>query len=270
MYGGRFGILARIRRLRARIGAKDRERGAEDEPAPIEAPPWDDLAGAYMRHVRRLTAALPRDEAMAAAVGGGFDEFGRLELAILRHHGLAANHYLIDVGCGSGRLAKPLAEFPDGRYLGVDVVPELLDYAREICGRPDWRFVAVDHIAIPEADAQADMVCFFSVFTHLLHEQSYWYLEEARRVLRPGGQIVFSMLEFAEPGHWAIFESTLAGSKRRSGAPLNVFLERSVVSIWAKRLGLELEALHGAAEQIAGGRNLGQAVCVLRKPLTAA
>ena len=52
---------------------------------------------------------------------------------------------------------------------------------------------------IPAPDACADMVCAFSVFTHLLHTETYLYLEDIRRVLRPGGRLVFSFLEFANP-----------------------------------------------------------------------
>ena len=33
-----------------------------------------------------------------------------------------------------------------------------------------WRFERVDRLAFPAMDKEADMVCFFSVFTHLLHE----------------------------------------------------------------------------------------------------
>ena len=36
------------------------------------------------------------------------------------------------------------------------------------------------------------MVCAFSVFTHIEHEDSYLYLEEALRIVRPGGRFVFS------------------------------------------------------------------------------
>jgi ubiquinone/menaquinone biosynthesis C-methylase UbiE len=62
---------------------------------------------------------------------------------------------------------------------------------------------------IPEKDGEADFVCFFSVLTHLLHEQGFVYLQEAKRVLKPGGKIVFSFLEFAVPDHWAVFEGTV-------------------------------------------------------------
>src|ERR1035437_18951 len=96
----------------------------------------------------------------------------------------------VDVGCGSGRLAAQLSAFPSVRFVGCDVVPRLLSYAKDICQRDDWRFVEATGTAIPCPDGVADFVCFFSVFTHLCQEDIFRYLCEARRVLKPGGLVV--------------------------------------------------------------------------------
>jgi ubiquinone/menaquinone biosynthesis C-methylase UbiE len=114
-------------------------------------------------------------------------------------NGLQPDGYLFDVGCGPGRLAKPLSAYLNGRYLGIDIVPELVEHARATVDRPDWRFKVADGLTIPEKVGEANQVCFFSVLTHLLHEQSFRYLEEARRVLKPTGRIIFSFLEFGAP-----------------------------------------------------------------------
>ena len=140
--------------------------------------------------------------------------------------GLQPNDYLIDVGCGSGRVAFAFArsDFRDTlRYLGVDIVPEMLAFAAEKCRHPLWRFALVTEPRIPEGDGKADMVCFFSVFTHLLQEESYLYLEEARRVLRPGDRIVASYLDIADPSHWNIFEANLRSARLRQEKPMNIF-----------------------------------------------
>src|SRR5689334_3179458 len=95
----------------------------------------------YLDHVRRLRANHPTSRAMELAVGGEFAAFGVLERELLIRHGLRPDHFLIDVGCGSGRLAVALREYLRGPYLGIDVVPELLQYAQSITARPDWRFL---------------------------------------------------------------------------------------------------------------------------------
>lgn len=225
-----------------------------------------DLKAVNTAFVDILKTRMPHEQAMEHAIGGGFEQIGGIELAILRHYGLGAGDYLIDVGCGSGRLARPLSGYLAGRYLGINLVPDLVAHARSIAGRPDWRFEVIDHIGIPEADGQADMVCFFSVLTHLLHEQSYWYLEEAKRVLKPGGRVVFSFLEFHEPGHMPIFWATLAAAKAQVTAPMNVFIERGAIQRWADALVMELEEIRYGGEAIVPEGNLGQSICVMRKP----
>jgi SAM-dependent methyltransferase len=225
-----------------------------------------DLKRTYVAHVDRLKRNVPHALAMESAVGGdSFEEIGNIEVAILRYYGLRPNDHLIDVGCGSGRLAKPLATYLTGKYSGFDVVDDLVDYAKNLVPRPDWRFEAIDHIGIPEPDSCANMVCFFSVMTHLLHEHSYWYLEECKRVLKPGGQIVLSFIEFGEPDHWAIFEQTLSHAKGAAVDPLNVFLESNVLRLWAVRLGLEIVDLRDG--NLPGlERKFGHSLCVLRVP----
>ena len=237
-----------------------------------------DLRGAYRRWVRQAKSGRSRADAMKLAIGGQFEAYGQIEADMLRFFGLHQDAMLIDVGCGSGRLAIPLSKTHQGTYLGTDVVPDLVEFARESCSRPDWRFEVVDSLRIPATDQSADMVCFFSVLTHLLHEQSYLYLEEAKRVLKPEGRIVFSFLEFRMPFHWSVFSSTVNDARGRNEHPLNVFVERDAIQAWATHLGLAVLAFHDGDEAfvplsnpvtldsgqvLSDWGNLGQSICVL-------
>ena len=239
--------------------------------------PGIDYAGTYGNHVRNLIAHYPREQAMSLAIGSEWKTFGVLTREVLVAAGLEAGHYLIDVGCGSGRLAHAVDV---ARYLGTDVVPELIAYSREICSRPNWRFEVVDRIVIPEDAGQADMACFFSVFTHLLHEDSYRYLLEAHRVLKVGGKVVFSFLEFKIPCHWAVFEGMVNSSALGTAKVHDQFLSREAIAAWAEHAGFRIEDFHDgdvahihvpcpleneSGEIISGETSLGQSVCVLRK-----
>ena len=53
--------------------------------------------------------------AMSESIGGEFEAFGIVEREMLKFFGLPENGYLVDVGCGSGRLAIPIAEWSRAR-----------------------------------------------------------------------------------------------------------------------------------------------------------
>lgn len=235
----------------------------------------------YPAFVEHLLKHHPEDEAMAMAVGGQYERFGVLEHALLRQCGLQPNSIVVDVGCGSGRLAFQLKRYPKLRYLGTDVVPALLDYAKRRVARPDFAFRVVNTLTIPAKANAADFCVFFSVFTHLLHEESYCYLEEAHRVLKPGGRVIFSFLEFAVDHNWAVFQANRDWAKNRTIAGhLNVFQHRSDIRVWSRHLGFNIETIFpgdarlitvepsvATAEVPAGAYALGQSVCVLKKRL---
>jgi SAM-dependent methyltransferase len=106
----------------------------------------------YRSLVARLLGEFERDEALRRAVGGSFIASGKLQHALLLQMGLRPDSRVVDVGCGCGRLAVHLSTMPGVRYLGTDVVPELLERARTLSARPDWRFVLTSGEAIPEED----------------------------------------------------------------------------------------------------------------------
>ena len=232
----------------------------------------------YNQLIQTLLKSHEQDQAMRLAVGGEFEAVGLLEFYLLLSYQLKKDHCVIDVGCGSGRLAVQLAPFLTGRYVGIDVVPELIDYAKKLTKRADWDFLIAPGLSIPVTNNCADFVCFFSVFTHLLHEESYHYLEEAKRVAKSGGYIIFSFLEFAIPSHWGIFLGALKDTDPQK--VLTQFVSRDAIAAWANHLGLQIIAIHdgdkphiplpqavkwdNGHEMIERG-NLGQSVCILQK-----
>ena len=206
-----------------------------------------DFRKTHRKQFEILRGAYSLDKAAELAVGGEFEATGFVLRDMVVYHGLKKDDYLIDVGCGSGRLAKPLAHYLAGNYLGIDVVPELLNYARRVVARPDWRFDVASGLTIPEADQKADMVCFFSVFTHLLHDETFVYLREGKRVLKSGGKIVLSFLDFRIDSHWSIFQSDVERLGIGS-APMNVFISVDMLHEWAKHLDLDVETIRDGDE----------------------
>jgi ubiquinone/menaquinone biosynthesis C-methylase UbiE len=259
-------------------------RHAAEKPfsrsVPLAAPMTPNYIKSYQQTLAHLIATHGETVAMDLIVGGQSDAIGILEFSTLRTLGLRPEHDVIDVGCGSGRLAVKLAPFLRGKYCGTDILPELTTYARKISRRDDWDFQVTNGVEIPQPDGCADFVCFFSVFTHLLPEDIYRYLAEAKRVLRPGGKVVFSFLDFAVPSHWTSFENTLAD--RNPDRVLNMFISKDAIAAWCDHLELGIEKIHDGHQpwielvqsfrysdgrEAAGVVEFGQSIAVLtRRP----
>lgn len=206
----------------------------------------DLLTEEYRAHIDRLLAEHDRDEAMHLAVGGSWDAIAAVEEGLLRLAGLRDGCSLVDVGCGSGRLASRLHGRIDLTYLGTDVCEALLEYAREQA--PGFTFQATEGLTIPAEDASVDVVCFFSVLTHLPHEAGYLYLIEANRVLRPGGVAVVSFLELTLEKHWPVFQGTvdsLAVARHH-----NQFTHREDLAVLAQRAGYDVERVASGIEHV--------------------
>ena len=220
----------------------------------------------YERLVADLLAQYPVDEAMSRAVGGDYESVGVLERAVLAHAGLRNGQRLIDLGCGSGRLAWALGQAVQIEYLGIDIVQALLDYATKR-SPAQYRFVLNRTLSIPADDGWADMVSAFSVFTHLLHHETYLYLEDIFRVLRPGGRLVFSFLEFGWPLHWPEFLLTADAQRRKTLPHLNQYTERAVIDLWCEKLGYVRERyIDGTDAPWGNAPPLWQSLAILRKP----
>ena len=115
---------------------------------------------------------------------------------------------VLDVGCGIGRMARPLAGFLDpatGRYDGFDVDARAIAWCQKrYRALPHFHFRAADvssgmyapagrqdagQYRFPYDDAAFDLVTATSVFTHLLEPAAVRYIAECARVLAPGGRL---------------------------------------------------------------------------------
>jgi SAM-dependent methyltransferase len=152
-----------------------------DRGAPSTTETWDAFFSdfylrAYAGAARDATAG---DQALAAARLAGCPEGGEL----------------LDVPCGFGRHAIPLAA-AGYRVVGVDRAQPLLDEARRRAGNArGLKLVRADYRELPFADASFDAaINLFSSLGYLGDDEDTRALAEIGRVLRPGGRLVIETM----------------------------------------------------------------------------
>lgn len=97
----------------------------------------------------------------------------------------------LDFGCGAGRVAHWLDRHPGIEIYGADVDARAIRWLRR--GRGGDRFrLSSSQPPLPFAASSFDVAYAVSVFTHLDEGSQLEWLEELRRVLRPGGILLAS------------------------------------------------------------------------------
>ena len=116
-------------------------------------------------------------------------------LAAARLAGCPPGGDLLDVPCGFGRHAVPLAG-AGYRAVGVDRSQTLLDEARRRAGGARGpQLVRADYRDLPFPDASFDAaVNLFTSLGYLGDEQDTQALAEIGRVLRPGGRLIIEIM----------------------------------------------------------------------------
>jgi malonyl-CoA O-methyltransferase len=106
--------------------------------------------------------------------------------------GPAAADRVLDLGCGTGFFQPDLsARYPGATYLGLDLAPGMITYARARSSSPGLWIVG-DAECLPLATESVDVV-FSSLAVQWCHRPE-WFLSELARILKPGGRCVFTTL----------------------------------------------------------------------------
>lgn len=114
---------------------------------------------------------------------------------------LSEDQVVVDIGCGLGRLTRPLAR-QTRRVLAIDVSAEMLAQAKELnptLTNVEW--IHGDGTSLqPIPDAGTDACVSHVVFRHIPDpEITLGYIREMGRVLSPGGFAAFELSNDPEP-----------------------------------------------------------------------
>lgn len=164
-------------------------------PAPAAAAARQGFDGARLARIRELES-------------WHFWFVGRRALVrglLARHLGPAPQR-LLDVGCGTGHLARELLA-AGHRVAAVDLLPEALAAAR--ADAPGVGLLRADAGRLPLAAGGFDAVTALDVLEHVDDAAA---LAELRRVVRPGGLLVLTVP--AAPWLWS-HRDEAAGHRRR-------------------------------------------------------
>jgi SAM-dependent methyltransferase len=172
---------------------------------------------------------------------------------------LPADGAVVDIGCGVGRLTRPLAQRVR-KVVALDVSSEMLTRAQDLNSELDnveWVHGDGQTLA-PLADASVDACISHVVFRHIPDPAiTLGYVREMGRVLRPGGFTAFELSNDPTPhrGGGRPLSGRLASLVGRAPrgqadpAWLGSYVDRGDLERTAAEAGLVLERIHGEGSE---------------------
>jgi SAM-dependent methyltransferase len=181
-----------------RYRTKVYHRDSDGKAPPVTLGSYEDVE----RIKQSVMAGQHRD-----AVGGMWEEIGRLQLNFLIANGLARSSKLIDIGCGCLRGGTKFISYLDENlYFGIDSNSSLLDAGYNIELKSlglenklqQHNLVCDDGFCFDAFEAQFDFAIAQSLFTHLPLNQIKLCLSRLATKMNPGGKFFASFFLVVE------------------------------------------------------------------------
>jgi 2-polyprenyl-6-hydroxyphenyl methylase/3-demethylubiquinone-9 3-methyltransferase len=124
----------------------------------------------------------------------------RYALEALQRAGVEPGSRILDVACGAGLVASPVAE-AGYSVTGIDLAAGAIEAARARVDGRSLEFHVGDAYATGERDASFDAVLLMDMLEHV--DRPAEVIREAARVVRPGGPVIFHTFN-RTPLAWAL------------------------------------------------------------------
>lgn len=150
----------------------------------------------------------------------------------------AAGLVVVDLGCGGGLLAAPLAK-AGAQVVGVDLARQALAECR-VAGGERTLAVAGDLLAPPLADGCADLVLLADVLEHVTDPAAA--VRAAARLLRIGGSLFVNTIARTRRSRWlAIALAEGLGFVPRGTHTWSLFVQPDELDRYARAAALQLQ-----------------------------
>lgn len=195
-------------------------------------------------------AASP-DEAKAATCGAHQERVLRRTAEPVHRNldelvGIRPQDDILEIGCGVGRIGLDLASRCRS-WTGADISANMLAVAAErLAGFSNVRLVQLQGVALREiADNSFDLLYSANVFPHLDEMDRWRYVQDAFRVLRPGGRIFVDNVDLESDAGWQSFERGARQAQDLERPPYYAtFATAGEYTAYATRAGFEQVRCH--------------------------
>lgn len=161
---------------------------------------------------------------------------------------LGRDSTVLDFGVGWGRIARVfMGDVPLRNIHGIDVDPEFVALTTAAFGTGNFS-VCPPFPPTRFADGEFDLVFAYSVFSHLSEAACLAWMEEFRRILKPGGMVVFTTR------HESFFDYLAVLAAGPTDGPYQAALGRLFPDIDAARAAYRRgEIVHDSSQGVGGG-----------------
>ena len=151
---------------------------------------------------------------------------------------ITANDVILEIGCGIGRVGRVLSQ-ECLHWVGSDISGEMLKHAaHHLWERPNTTLVELATVGLMEFPRDSfDLVYCTVVFMHLLPWDRYRYVEEAFRVLRPGGHCYFDNVPMDSEHGWRVFLESASYPLERRPAHMSMNSTREELATYLGKAG---------------------------------